>query len=75
MKNLSNITIAQFRKVLTKIGAHYIRTSGGHEVWSKVGLTRPIILQTHKDHIPEFVIKNNLRTLNLSKDDFLDLLD
>lgn len=61
--------------MLTKIGAHYIRTSEEHEVWSKVGLTRPIILQTHKDPIPEFVIKNNLRTLKLSKDDFLDLLD
>ena len=41
----------------------------------KSGMLRPVIFQTHNDPIPEFIIKNNLRTLGLGKDEFLSLLE
>ncbi len=48
--------------------------NSGHEKWTRKDLTRPIIIQTHIDPIPEFIIKNALRNLNLTRKDFFDIL-
>lgn len=69
---LSNISIAQFREFLFEIGCIRISIEGGHEKWHKNGCLRPIIIQTHIDPIPEFIIKNNLRSLGLTRKDFID---
>ena len=69
---LSNICIAQFREFLFEIGCTRISIEGGHEKWHKNGCLRPIIIQTHIDPIPEFIIKNNLRSLGLTRKDFID---
>lgn len=75
MRTLSNITIAEFRTILQRQGLVLVRTKGGHETWAKPGLLRPIIFQTHINPIPEFIVRNNLRNLGLSKQDFLSLLE
>ena len=69
---LSNISIAQFREFLFEIGCTRISIEGGHEKWHKNGCLRPIIIQTHIDPMPEFIIKNNLRSLGLTRKDFID---
>ena len=48
--------------------------NSGHEKWTRRDLPRPIIVQTHIDPVPEFIIKNALRSLNLTKKDFFDIL-
>lgn len=68
-------SLALFRKYLKYKGLKHIRTTGGHEVWSSSSLERPIILQTHVDPIPEFIVKMNLRTLRVDRDDFIDFLN
>ncbi len=68
---LSNISIATFKKFLSFVGCTYISTEGGHEKWKKEDCKRSIIIQTHIDPIPEFIIKNNLRTLGLTRSDFI----
>lgn len=75
MKMLSNISVSEFRRALSFLGLEKVRSKGGHEAWAKEGLTRPIIFQTHVEPIPEFIIKNNLRNLGISKDEFLAILD
>ena len=75
MKKLSNITIAQYKTFLTKAGCKYIRTKGGHEHWYGAGITRPITFQTHIEPIPEFIIKNALRSLGMDKKKFFELLE
>jgi predicted RNA binding protein YcfA (HicA-like mRNA interferase family) len=67
MKNLRNISIKDFRKFLIEQGCTHTRTNGGHEIWTKPGLARPITIQTHIDPIPEFIVKNALKTLGLDK--------
>ena len=47
MKKLSNITLKEFRAVLTALSLHKMRTKGGHEAWVCEGLKRPVIIQTH----------------------------
>lgn len=75
MRGLSNITIAEFRRALLALGLEKRRMKGGHEAWLREGMTRPVIIQTHKDPIPEFIVRNDLKNIGVSKADFLDLLE
>lgn len=64
---LKNIPIAVFRAFLLHKGLSHISTKGGHEKWSKEGMFRPVIFQTHIDPVPEFVIKKNLSAMDISR--------
>lgn len=71
-KHLRNIPLKLYRDFLKDQGCSCNRTSGGHEHWSRSDLLRPITVQMHVDPVPEFIIKNALKQLGLSKKDFLD---
>lgn len=73
-QKLSNVKLTDFREFLVKAGCKYIKTEGGHEKWTRSDLTRPIIVQSHIDPVPEFIIKNTLRNLGLTKKDFFEIL-
>lgn len=75
MGQLSNIPLKTFRNFLEAQGLTIIRTKGGHEMWGgRPGLQRSITLQSHIDPVPEFIILNNLRTLGVSRKEFVDFL-
>lgn len=74
-RTLKNISLKDFRRFLEYKGLNKIRVAGGHEVWSCQALLRPIILQTHIDPVPEFIIRNNLRTLDSNRTELLDFLN
>jgi hypothetical protein len=73
-QKLSNVSLSEYRRFLLKAGCSYYKTNGGHEHWRKEGLLRPITFQTHIDPVPEFIIRNALRSLGLNKQDFYELL-
>lgn len=75
MRNLRNVTITEFKAFLTYKGLKHIRTSSGHEIWSGKKLLRPVIFQTHIEPIPEFIIKNNLRTIGSNKKELINFLE
>jgi hypothetical protein len=72
LNNLKNIPLYLFRKFLLYKGLNLIKTEGGHEKWSAKALLRPVIIQTHIDPIPEFIIRNNLKTIRSNAKEFLD---
>ena len=74
-KSINNISLKLFRKFLKSIGCNKIRTKGGHEIWSHRDATRPITIQSHIDPIPAFIVMNNLKTLKVSKVDFLKTVE
>ena len=70
---LGNISIAEFKDFLESKGRVRVDNGNeGHEKWEKPGITRPIIYQTHIDPIPEFIIRNNLRNLEITRKEFVD---
>lgn len=73
-QRLSNVSLEDYRSFLQKAGCTSTSIKGGHEKWTKQGLLRPIIVQTHVDPVPEFIIKNALRSLGLNKADFFSIL-
>lgn len=73
-RKLSNVTLDDYRAFLEKAGCKYVGTEGGHEKWVRKDLFRPVIVQTHVIPVPEFIIKNALRSLKLIKQDFFNIL-
>ncbi|MBQ6911772.1 MAG: hypothetical protein IJQ35_06375 [Bacteroidales bacterium] len=75
MGKYSNITVARFRKILKALGLEQVRSKGGHEMWFKEGMLRNVVFQNHVEPIPEDIIKNNIRTIGISKEEFDKKLD
>ena len=71
---LRNISVKTFREYLKWKGLYYIRTNGGHEIWGKKGLHRPIVFQIHKDPIPEDIVRKILKTLEANASDYIEFL-
>ena len=75
MKKLSNISVKEFREILVRLGLQPMRTAGGHEIWMKPGLRRTIVFQTHVEPIPEFVVRNAIRDLGMTRQAFMEVLE
>jgi predicted RNA binding protein YcfA (HicA-like mRNA interferase family) len=75
MKILSNISLKEFRAVLTALGLHKMRTKGGHEAWVREGLKRTVIVQTHVDPVSELVVRKTINDLGLTREEFLAILE
>lgn len=69
-RSLKNIALRDFQRFLESEGCKLIRTKGGHMQYARPDLFRPITLQTHIDPIPEFIVRNCLRILGMSKEEF-----
>lgn len=77
-RKLSNIPVQDFRRFLKSQGLNIIRDSkgrGGHEKWSRSDLDRPITIQTHIDPVPEFIVKQIMRYLNMDRQTFFEAID
>lgn len=75
MGSKQTVKLKDFLKVIQSWGLEYKGTKGGHERWSCKGMTRPVIIQTHKKEIPEFILKNNLKTIGKTINQFFESLD
>lgn len=73
-KKLKNLTLRDIRAFLILKGCVKDRTSGGHEAWRKSGLARPIIIQTHKNPVPEHVVRSIIKDLGVSREEFLETI-
>ena len=38
-------------------------------------MIRPEVIASHSNPIPEFVVNNNIRTLGITKEEFINLLE
>ena len=73
-QHLRNINLKTFREYLEWKGLKMIRTKGGHEIWSRKDLSRPVIIQTHISPVPEFIVKQVLRNIGANIEDFITFL-
>jgi predicted RNA binding protein YcfA (HicA-like mRNA interferase family) len=73
MPRITPISSARLRKVMVKAGFRCVRTEGDHFVYTKEGVARPVVIPDW-DEVPVFIIKNNLRTAGLSRDEYFALL-
>lgn len=74
MAALRPIPYVKFEKFLKQVGCHIVRQRGDHRAWDRPNLIRPVIVRTKKD-LPIMEIKSNLRTLGISTEEYLKILE
>jgi predicted RNA binding protein YcfA (HicA-like mRNA interferase family) len=73
MPKVGPIHWKKFEKFLLKIGCRLERERGDHRIYWKIGLKRPVVIP--KDSaLPVFIIRNNLRILGISPEEYLKIL-
>ena len=60
--------------VILKAGFRFARQEGSHRSYVKAGVARPIAIPTYRE-VPVFVIRNNVKTAGLSRDEYFRLLE
>ena len=61
-------------KIFEMAGCVYVRTKGDHLIYRYPEAVRPVIIPKYKE-IPTFVIKNNMRVIGMSREEYLKLLE
>lgn len=54
-------------------GFQFSRQEGSHRSYLKPGVARPVVIPTYRE-VPVFVIRNNLKTAGISREDYFRLL-
>jgi predicted RNA binding protein YcfA (HicA-like mRNA interferase family) len=67
------IKTKKFEKFLEYVGCQFKRQKGDHLIYDRVGLQRPIVVPDDRE-VPVFIIRNNLRTLGMEPQEFLEIL-
>jgi predicted RNA binding protein YcfA (HicA-like mRNA interferase family) len=73
MPHLTPINWKRFEKFLLYVGCTFCREKGDHRIYWRDGLKRPVIIIRSGD-LPIFIIRNNLRVLGISPDEYLEIL-
>ncbi|MBU1147119.1 MAG: type II toxin-antitoxin system HicA family toxin [Candidatus Omnitrophica bacterium] len=73
MPRITPIHYKKFAKFLKAVGCHLARQKGDHLVFKRADLRRPVIIPAEKN-LPVFIIKNNLRLLNITPQQYLEIL-
>ena len=73
MPRVALVDWKKFEKFLLYVGCVFKRQKGDHRIYWRVGLNRPIVLPMYKN-LPIFIIRNNLRTLNITTEEYLEIL-
>ena len=61
-------------KLFERVGFSVKRTRGSHIIMNKPGVDRPLVIPKY-DKVDVDIIKANLRTAHMSRDEYFDLLE
>jgi predicted RNA binding protein YcfA (HicA-like mRNA interferase family) len=61
-------------RVFLAAGFQFARQEGSHRSYTKPGVARPVVIPTYRE-VPVFIIRNNLKTAGISRDDYFRLLE
>ena len=74
MPRISPIPSRRLQRLFEKAGFKCVRTEGDNFVYTKKGVIRPIVIPDWPE-VPVFIIKNNLRSAGISREEYFDLLE
>lgn len=63
----------ELERVFLAAGFSFARQEGSHRSYTKAGVARPVVIPTY-DEVPIFIIRNNLRSAGISRDEYFRLL-
>ena len=74
MPRITPVHWRTLEKVFLAAGFQFARQEGSHRSYVKSGVSRPIVIPTY-DEIPVSIIRNNLKTAGISRDEYFRLLE
>lgn len=73
MPRITPVHWRTLEQVFLAAGFRFARQQGSHRSYMKAGIARPIVIPTY-DEIPVSIIRNNLKTAGISRDEYFTLL-
>jgi len=73
MAKLRAIHWKKLERVVLFAGCTFKRKKGDHRIYDRPDLLRPVVFPEDKS-IPIFIIRNNLRVLGISVEEYLEIL-
>lgn len=73
MPRLAPVKKQKFEVFLRMIGCSLKRIKGDHFIYTRPGLKRPVVITKDAD-VPVFILRNNLRTLGMSVEEYLAII-
>ena len=73
MPKLPTVAAKKFCAMVEKRGCTLDRIVGDHRIYVKEGLKRPVVVPMYRE-VPTFIVMNNLRTLGMSRSEFIRAL-
>ncbi len=74
MPKLTPVHWRVLEKVFVAAGFQFVRQEGSHRSYTKPGISRPVVIPTYHE-VPVAVIRNNLKTAGIPREEYLRLLD
>ena len=74
MPRLTPVHWRLLEKVFLTVGFRFARQEGSHRSYVKAGVSRPLVIPTY-DEVPVAIIRNNLKTAGISREEYLNLLE
>ena len=73
MPRMTPVHWRNLERVFLAAGFRFVRQEGSHRSYVKPGIARPVVIPTY-DQVPVSIIRNNLKTAGISRDDYFRLL-
>jgi predicted RNA binding protein YcfA (HicA-like mRNA interferase family) len=73
MPTLRPVDYRTLARVFEQEGFTFSRQHGGHLIYTKAGVKRPLVIPIYPD-VPVFIIKNLLRTAGMTRERYFHLL-
>lgn len=74
MSRITSVPYQRLCRVFELAGFSLARQEGDHRVYTKPGVSRPIVIPCYRA-VPVFIILNNLRTAGISREAYFSLLE
>jgi predicted RNA binding protein YcfA (HicA-like mRNA interferase family) len=74
MARMTPVHWRTLERVFLAAGFQFVRQQGSHRSYVKPGIARPIVIPTY-DEIPVSIIRSNLNTAGISRDEYFRLLE
>jgi predicted RNA binding protein YcfA (HicA-like mRNA interferase family) len=74
MPRFSPVDWKTLERVFVAAGFQFVRQEGSHRSYVRQGTARPVVIPAYRE-VPVFVIRNNLKTAGISRDEYFKLLE
>ena len=74
MPRITPVHWRTLERVFLAAGFELARQEGSHRSYVKKGVLRPVVIPTY-DEVPVSIIRNNLKTAGISREDYFGLLE